>query len=163
MSTKEAYLTLAQNCGIKVGDTVKVLRRSDCGELGHDCRWSSDMNNYIGKTFKVTDNRLAEAGIVQLGSWYFPFHILEKVEPQFRPYTPNEVPLGAEVTSDHPDIGFARALITHISINGEVCSPGFRTSHPKFGERGFSLQYCAEHFKISLDHGKTWQPFKKQI
>jgi len=96
---QSAYDTLAKASGIKVGDTVKVLRKAKNDEMGWNNTWDSgwtggngvsdSMDNCIGKTFKVS--RLeGSAGITLEGTGYsFPFFVLEKM-PAPKPAVPTE-------------------------------------------------------------------------
>lgn len=79
MDIKEAYKIMHENCGIKVGDTVKVLRKAKHGEFGWENTWPSEMDKLIGNEYKV----------FSLGSYYHdftiagynvPFFVLEKIK-----------------------------------------------------------------------------------
>lgn len=72
-----AYQTLQDNCGIKVGDIVKVWRKAESYEMGWRYFWNSSKNNYIGK-MGVVQKILAEG--ICVDRWYFPFFVLEKIK-----------------------------------------------------------------------------------
>ena len=84
MQISEAYRVLEANCGIEVGDTVKVLRRVvGRGRWGWRLDWTSDMDAMIGKEYKVERFELG-CGFQLVGSSgyrrYFPFFVLELVK-----------------------------------------------------------------------------------
>ncbi len=85
MDIKTAYKILQENCGIKEGDTVKVLRAWKKGELGTN--WGDDETfknavGHIGKVVGLRDdhiNVVVEDITVDWGI-AFPFFVLEKIE-----------------------------------------------------------------------------------
>ena len=79
MEIKEAYQVMQKECGIKVGDTVKVLRKAKSHEMGWSASWvAPDMDAMVGKEF-VVDGIFHEGGICR-DKWAFPFFVLEKVK-----------------------------------------------------------------------------------
>lgn len=84
MNVQEAYETLQENCGIKVGDKVKVLRTAEMNELGWANNWTASMDSAVGNIFEV--KYLNSEGIgLSLDFGYFttfgfPFFVLEKIE-----------------------------------------------------------------------------------
>jgi len=79
MTLQEAYKVMQANCGIEVGDTVKVLRKAKDDEmarygLSYQCTMPSSL---IGTTVKVY--RLYETAIHAEG-WNYPFFVLELVK-----------------------------------------------------------------------------------
>jgi hypothetical protein len=78
MDVKEAYKVMQENCGIEVGDTVRVLREVKSWEIGWSYVWGIVMNEFIGKELKVIslDNG---AGIGLENDFFFPFFVLELV------------------------------------------------------------------------------------
>jgi hypothetical protein len=84
MDIKEAYLEMQKNCGIKVGDRVKILRKAEDFEMGWDEVWVDVMDVYVGKTGKV--NAISDIGLnIHFDDlWYnFPFFVLEKIEEEY--------------------------------------------------------------------------------
>lgn len=68
--------------GIKEGDCVRILRKAGKDEEGWGDAWMPDMDNYVGRVYKITE--ICPDGI-ELGSEYiFPYFVLEKVEPKPR-------------------------------------------------------------------------------
>ena len=78
MTEKEAYLVLQEKSGLKIGDTVKVLRKSKNHELGWDNVWcEEEMDCMVGLEFTIRD--INEYGI-NLEELKFPFFVLEKIK-----------------------------------------------------------------------------------
>jgi hypothetical protein len=81
----DIYLFFQHNCGLKRGDTVKVLRKAKTHELGWKNSWTDQMDSLVGKTVKVTS--VKENGIhvnedfsSAVEGFGLPFFVLEKVE-----------------------------------------------------------------------------------
>ena len=86
---EKSYEERQRECGLKVGDKVKILRRAEAEEEGWNNDWCESMNEFIGKIGKVISNQ-GEAGIkVEVCEfnnwWYFPYFVLEKVEDNETP------------------------------------------------------------------------------
>lgn len=110
LSEREAYFKLQEASGIKVGDTVKVLRAAKSHEMGWDTSWNRiEMDAAVGRTYTVTSVS-AKSGF-QLSSenltrrFWFPFFVLEKV-------------------ADGPDIKSVKMgdYTAYIHPDGSVCS-----------------------------------------
>lgn len=83
-SLQDAYLAMQEASGIKVGDTVRVLRKAAAYEMGWGTGWvDGAMDSYIGREWQVTDVAGAE-GVTLGGSWCFPFFVLEKTKDASR-------------------------------------------------------------------------------
>ena len=74
---------------LKVGDTVKVMRKptggSEIGESGWDM-WIDEMNRHVGKT-KTIDSIDADDGVFCTDGYVYPIFILEKIasaRPSFK-------------------------------------------------------------------------------
>jgi hypothetical protein len=82
---QEDYLKMQGNCGIKVGDKVRVLRKAESYEMGWNCDWIEDMDNCIGEIGEVVDINPGGFDIKfkDLAYWCFPFFVLEKVEEEY--------------------------------------------------------------------------------
>ena len=78
---KEAHRIMQQNCGINIGDTVRVVRRAKSREMGWTAIWLEDMDKAVGKEGVVGNIYNSEdiLGIAVL-HYNFPFFALEKVE-----------------------------------------------------------------------------------
>lgn len=113
---RKAYVVMQDNCGIRVGDSVKVLRAAKSTENGWDAYWNSrGMDEFVGKTLVVGDinNNLGcycypDAEGRSSAFWY-PFFILEVVKPAF---VPRSIKINknymAEVHADHVKVGCQR-------------------------------------------------------
>ena len=79
MDIYEAYQVLQADCGIKVGDTVKVLSAERFKRSGYRYAWDlgTPKDAYIGKEYVV--DRVDKDGIIIKG-YTFPFFVLEKIK-----------------------------------------------------------------------------------
>jgi len=117
MTPKEAYEVLQAASGIKVGDTVKVLRRAKDSEMGWGGLWLIDMNPCVGREFTVL--YIQKEGSIKLNTierastrhdYWFPFFVLEKV-------------IDAPLKPKHGDVvntGDGKRII--VEVDGELCS-----------------------------------------
>lgn len=96
VTIQDAYLALQEASGIKVGDTVRVLRKAGNEEMGWASEWpSSCMDKYVGETGVVGECNDSCGFRVQFPDgegWSFPFFVLEKVAPRFITINGFEVP-----------------------------------------------------------------------
>jgi len=94
MTIQEAYIKMQDECGIEVGDTVKILRKAKSLEMGWSCDWVGSMDKYVGEC-GIVMCVLCEEGIdvsVDGDCWYFPFFVLELIkEKEIREVTMAEV------------------------------------------------------------------------
>jgi hypothetical protein len=84
MTIKNAYLAMQEACGIKVGDTVRVLRKAEEGEMGWTSSWVSlYMDGLVGVTGVVKECDGSDGFRVSFSDdgcgWWFPFFVLEKI------------------------------------------------------------------------------------
>lgn len=84
MTEKEAYMILQKKSGLKVGDTVKVLRKAKDYEWGWSLEWNDRyMDMFIGKDFIIEDvSNLGIKVIYEIDDnkyWFLPFFVLEKI------------------------------------------------------------------------------------
>jgi len=83
---REAYQLMQDNCGIKVGDTVRVLRTAthEEAELYNEI-WVTGCEHYIGKEYGVEGG---QACATIIDGVRFPFFVLQKIkdgEPELKP------------------------------------------------------------------------------
>ncbi len=82
---EDAYRKLQKQCGIKVGDYVKVLRTAKDYEMGWPTVWECQMDTTVGHVYKV--HTVDQYGILFESEascrFYYPFFVLEKVEKPF--------------------------------------------------------------------------------
>lgn len=73
---------------IKEGDCVRILRKAGKDEEGWGDAWMPDMDNYVGRVYKITE--ICPDGI-ELGSDYiFPYSVLEKISDKYMPFNSSE-------------------------------------------------------------------------
>lgn len=88
--TSDYYRTFHNASGLKVGDSVKVVRKAEDYEMGWVCCWVEEMDNYIGKTLEITSNSEWYGWLLE-DKFYFPTFVLQKVDstpaPQPAPAT----------------------------------------------------------------------------
>ena len=77
MEIEEAYKVMQAACGIKKGDTVRVLRSFKSYELGCGDSWNPDMGGSVGEEFVVKEITGTNCSI---GDYYWPFFCLEKIK-----------------------------------------------------------------------------------
>jgi hypothetical protein len=94
----KAYETLGKAAGFKVGDKVRVLRKANDYELGWCNGWSSEKDKYIGKVVEI--DSVCFSGSVVIGSWVFPWFVLELVEPVSEKHTITIDGKSTEVSED---------------------------------------------------------------
>ena len=82
---EEAYQVMFDDYvkNIKVGDSVKVMRKTFGGELGSDIYWNSAMDEtvgVIGTVAKISGNSIRVQFSAPINSsWYYPWFCLEKI------------------------------------------------------------------------------------
>jgi hypothetical protein len=81
----KAYETLGNAINFKVGDKVRILRKADTFELGWCCDWSSKMDKYIGKIVEI--DKVFPCGCIKIDGYFFPWFVLELVEPVSEKHT----------------------------------------------------------------------------
>ncbi len=85
---REAYKTMQEACGLKVGDRVRVLRKFSSYEMGSSPFWNEAgrMSETIGNEYNITS--FYESSIGLSSGWSYPFFVLEKVEDTPAPTPP---------------------------------------------------------------------------
>ena len=76
------YMKGHKECGIKVGDTVRVLRKAENEESGWVLGWLSEMDDNIGKTGVVERDDGKSGFYVAISDTcgrFYPYFVLEKV------------------------------------------------------------------------------------
>lgn len=78
METDKVYITRHIESGLKKGDTVRVIRKSDSWEGGWVAVWNGEMDGTVGKEFKIKyDNK--KAGFLLDNDWCYPYFVLKKI------------------------------------------------------------------------------------
>lgn len=81
---EKTYKKRQAECGLKVGDTVKIFRKAEDNEDGWGNIWPEDADTWVGKTGKIVGD--GEGGGFKVfyeeenDCCYFPYFVLEKVE-----------------------------------------------------------------------------------
>lgn len=78
MTLEKHYMAMQDNCGIKTGDRVKILRTAKSREMGWRTQWSPRMDDTVGDEEVV--KLICSDGIKLSNSWYYPFFVLQKLE-----------------------------------------------------------------------------------
>ena len=78
MTKEEKYIKDQMGCGIKVGDRVRVLRKSRSHVRGWGTGWIGMMDESIGKILRV-DVKDDEIGFRLPDGCYYPFFVLKKI------------------------------------------------------------------------------------
>jgi len=117
--TEEDYFAAQGQCGIEVGDWVRVERSAETGEQGWKVYWNPKMDSHIGGEYRVSyctvfgvvlDLRDSER------SFYFPYFVLSKVDPpESKPAEEIECMWGVRPT-DSPNEAWDVQYGTHIQI-----------------------------------------------
>ena len=119
MDIEEAYQAMQVECGIEVGDTVKVLRKAKTREMGWKNSWTEEMDGLVGEEAEVVAIR--EYGIWLKNSLWFPFFVLEKVKDA------NALPADIQKIIDNSDFGcqtdnvikLVKEILSYIQNNKE--------------------------------------------
>lgn len=89
-ATSDDYLAFHNASGLKVGDSVRVVRKAEDREMGWSDIWSGHMDDFVDRTYKITGDA-ASYGWELDNNWTFPTFVLQKVDstpaPQPAPAT----------------------------------------------------------------------------
>jgi hypothetical protein len=109
-----------EEVGLKVGDTVKILRKAEADENGWNNNWASNMDAYVGKEVKVMQLYPDADYGIGLGPWDYPYFVLEKVETKYKPFTYEDRDKFMGKIIDHKTDGYSLYLsaCTSANING---------------------------------------------
>lgn len=85
---ENAYRVMQDACGIREGDTVRISRKAESGEMGWNESWTAGMSSLvgaIGKVCSVDDNYGVRVKCESVPLWcppvlWFPFFVLEKIK-----------------------------------------------------------------------------------
>lgn len=89
-ATPYDYLAFHNASGLRVGDSVKVVRKAEDYEMGWGDIWSGYMNDFVDRTYKITGDATWYGWELD-SKWSFPTFVLQKVDsapaPQPAPAT----------------------------------------------------------------------------
>ena len=81
---RQNYEKRQRECGLKVGDFVKILRKAKDDENGWDNYWPEEADTWVGKTGEIIEDGGGAGLKVFLEEendwWLFPYFVLENVE-----------------------------------------------------------------------------------
>ena len=98
---------------IKVGDKVRIIRKTNPQENGWEIRWAFSMNNTIKKIGIITEinNQGIKISVENVVSWWYPYHVLEKIEDK------NKFRFGARVKAKFDFITITGILIGYCKLD----------------------------------------------
>ena len=144
----QSYEKRQRECGLKVGDKVKILRKAEDYEDGWDNVWPEGADTWVGKTGVIKGNGMLIGFKVFLEEendwWFFPYFILEKVED-------NE-------TSKHVEpVKQEEKKLTNYKVFTTLdCGESFNFAANSKEENNESIIFTEEN-------GGTWEFYKKHI
>lgn len=77
--TNKEYIDAHAACGLKVGDTVRVVRKAKSDENGWDNDWIAEMDAFVGLTGVICKDSKGTGFELDETGYKFPFFVLEKV------------------------------------------------------------------------------------
>ena len=147
---KKSYEERQAECGLKVGDKVKILRKVVSHKDGWGDTWNEEgMDDFVGRIGKIV-GELPCAGfkilLKEKNDWYFfPYFVLEKVEE-------NETP-------KQPEPGkLEEKKLTSYSIF-TICDQG----EDFFFITATSKKETSESIIFTKESGDVWEFYKKYI
>ena len=146
---EKSYEERQRECGLKVGDKVKILRKAKDDENGWDNYWFEEMDTWVGKTGEIIEDGGGEGLKVFLEEendwWFFPYFVLEKVED-------NETPKHVEpVKQEEKKITFYSVFTTQAR------------REDFFFITAISKEENNESIIFTEENGGTWEFYKKHI
>lgn len=146
---KKSYEKRQAECGLKVCDKVRVLRKADDYEDGWDNTWAGAyMDDYVGRIGKIVGERPCAGFRVfceELNARHqFPYFVLEKVED-------NETPKHVEPVRQEE-----KKLTNYKVFTTLDCGEAFNFAAISKEENNESIIFTEEN-------GGTWEFYKKHI
>lgn len=145
---EKSYEERQRECGLKVGDKVKILRKAVSFEDGWDNYWSEGADTWVGKTGVIIGDSKVVGLKVFLEEeddwWYFPYFVLEKVED-------NETPKHVEPVRQEE-----KKLTNYKVFTTLDCGEAFNFAANSKEENNESIIFTEEN-------GGTWEFYKKHI
>jgi hypothetical protein len=147
---KKSYEERQAECGLKVGDKVKILRKVADYEDGWGNTWNEEgMDDFVGRIGKIV-GELPCAGfdvfLEEKNDWYyFPYFVLEKVEE-------NETPKQPEPGKPEEKKLTSYSIFT-------ICDQG----EDFFFITATSKKETSESIIFTKESGGVWEFYKKYI
>lgn len=146
---EKSYEERQRECGLKVGDKVKILRKVVSFEDGWDNYWSEGADTWVGKTGVIIGDSKVVGLKVFLEEedewWCFPYFVLEKVEDK-------ETPKHVEPVKQE------EKKFTFYSVFTAQCS-----EEDFFFITAISKEENNESIIFTEENGGTWEFYKKHI
>lgn len=148
------YLEEQEKCGLKVGDTVKILRKAERREKGWEAYWTAAMDKFVGKTGEIQRKSGVQGFCVLFeniyDSYLFPYFVLEKVENTETPkhkekfmkrFSDKEIAKALRQTLEYMD-SYANELRSRGYVVDIVCTDTY----------SFSLKETTSYVSITKTH-----------
>ena len=145
----QSYEERQAECGLEVGDFVKILRKAKDDENGWDNYWPEEADTWVGKTGEIIEDGGGVGLKVFLEEendwWFFPYFVLEKVEDK-------ETPKHVEPVKQE------EKKFTFYSVFTAQCS-----EEDFFFITAISKEENNESIIFTEENGGTWEFYKKHI
>ena len=76
INSRLLYLKNQNNSGLKVGDKVKIIKKTEDYEQGWATKWNPEMDKYIGLSTKITECVEHFGFKLELCVYLFPYFVL---------------------------------------------------------------------------------------
>lgn len=82
IATSDDYLAFHEASGLKVGDKVKITRKSDDYEMGWDNTWSNNMDNCVGDVGEIICDEYISGWLISVCGITrdYPTFVLQKID-----------------------------------------------------------------------------------
>lgn len=145
---EKSYEERQRECGLKVWDKVKILKKVKSGENGWGTVWSYEMDSWVNKIGVIIGEDYKAGFKVFLEKendwWFFPYFVLEKVEDK-------ETPKHVEPVKQEE-----KKLINYKVFTTLDCGEAFNFAANSKEENNESIIFTGEN-------GGTWDFYKKHI
>lgn len=145
---EKSYKERQRECGLKVGDEVKILRKAEDDEDGWGNCWIPKMSRCVGGIGVVEDTHERSGIFVKMDeetSYWFPYFVLEKVEV-------NETPKHVDSVKQE------EKKLTNYSVFTTNAEP-----RDFFLITVISKEENNESIIFTEENGGTWEFYKKHI
>lgn len=77
---RELFDNMMKNCGIGIGDKVKVVAKVPSYHMGWETAWAGQMDKHVGSILTVQNIYDGAGFLCTPGNWYYPPQALQLVE-----------------------------------------------------------------------------------